>query len=223
VTTQVTNVTDPSSVSALAALAESCGPVTAVVHTAGVSPTQADARTVVDVDLVGVARSLDAFGQVVSPGGAGVVIASMAGHLRPPLSAEDEMAIGSASPGDLSSLDVVRAASEGAAGPAYGFAKRAATVLVAAASVTWGLRGARVNSISPGIISTPMGQAELSSQSGEFMRTMIDASAARRAGTPDEIAAAAEFLLSQGASFITGTDVLADGGVVAAMRRAAAS
>ncbi|MGW5517539.1 SDR family oxidoreductase [Nocardia africana] len=89
---------------------------------------------------------------------------------------------------------------------------------VQAASGAWGMRGARVNSISPGVISTPMGRQELSGQSGAAMRAMIEASGTARVGTPADIAAAAAFLLGPEASFITGTDLLVDGGAVAAAR-----
>jgi NAD(P)-dependent dehydrogenase (short-subunit alcohol dehydrogenase family) len=102
-------------------------------------------------------------------------------------------------------------------GSAYGIAKRANHVRVAAASVAWGRRGGRVVSISPGIVATPMGEAELAGPFGDVMRSMIDGSGTRRIGTPDDIAAAVEFLVSPAASFITGTDLLVDGGVVAAM------
>ena len=218
VVTQRTDVSDAASVAALARAADSLGAVRAVVHTAGVSPVQAPAATVVAVDLVGVAHVLSAFEEVIAPGGAAVVIASMAGHLVPPLAPDDEAAIRGAAPGDLGAVPCVRAAAEGDPGLAYAFAKRAASILVGSASVAWGRRGARVNAISPGVIATPMGRAELASQSGEFMRQLVAASGTGRLGTPDDIAAAAEFLLDPAASFITGTDVLVDGGAVAALR-----
>jgi NAD(P)-dependent dehydrogenase (short-subunit alcohol dehydrogenase family) len=103
-------------------------------------------------------------------------------------------------------------------GTAYGLAKRANQARVEAASVAWGRRGGRVVSLSPGVIATPMGRAELAGPFGDVMRSMIDMSGTRRVGTPDDIAAAVEFLVSPAASFITGTDLLVDGGVVAATR-----
>jgi NADP-dependent 3-hydroxy acid dehydrogenase YdfG len=142
VTTHRTDVTDRTSVDDLAEAVSRLGPVRAVVHTAGVSPVQAPADVVIAVDLLGAASVLDAFGRVVSPGGAGVVIASMAGHLMPPMPAVDEAAIAGATPSDLGSLACVTAAASGDSGLAYAFAKQAAAVRVRAEAVRWGRRGA---------------------------------------------------------------------------------
>lgn len=221
VTTLAADVTDGAAVDALAEQAAALGPVRAVVHTAGVSPVQAPAELVVRVDLLGAAHMLASFEGVVAPGGAAVVIASMAGHVIPPLASEDEAAIRTSEPAGLLSVPCVRDAAAGDPGLAYGFAKRAIGVLIAKASLAWGRRGARVCSISPGVISTPMGRAELDGGSGDFMRMMVAASGTGRLGTPDDIAIAAEFLLSPQASFITGTDLLVDGGAVAALRSGA--
>ncbi|UGT94558.1 MULTISPECIES: SDR family oxidoreductase [Mycobacterium] len=210
------DVASAESVRGLAQYAASLGNVTHVAHTAGLSPVQAWAQTILAVDLVGVALMLQEFGDVVAPGGAGVVIASMAGHLVPPLTAEQEHALAHNPPGDLLALDFVSRVTEPAF--AYPIAKRANHIRVCAASAQWGRRGARINSISPGIISTPMGQQELHSGVGEDMRAMIASSGTGRIGTPDDIAAAAAFLLGPDASFITGTDLLVDGGVIAAVR-----
>ena len=218
VTTQLTDVANGDSVAALTAAADSLGEIRAIVHTAGVSPVQAPADVIVAVDLVGVAHMLSSFGPVVGPGCAAVVIASMAGHLLPPLPSDDAEAIRTATPASLRSVPCVQAAAAGDAGLAYAFAKQGVGILIAAASVAWGRRGARINSISPGVIATPMGRAELESPSGELMRMMVDASGTQRLGTPEDIAETAEFLLGPAASFITGTDVLVDGGVVAAVR-----
>ena len=96
-------------------------------------------------------------------------------------------------------------------------AKRGNQLRVRAAAPAWGARGARVNSLSPGVIATPMGEAELSGPTGEIMRQMIAGSPTGRIGTPHDIAAAVAFLVGPDAGFITGTDLLVDGGVVAAM------
>ncbi|EUA88059.1 enoyl-(Acyl carrier) reductase family protein [Mycobacterium ulcerans str. Harvey] len=145
-----------------------------------------------------------------------MIIASMAGHLLPPPSAEQEHDLAHRPPGQLLELDFVGSIVEPAF--AYPFAKQANSIRVRAASRQWGQREARVNSISPDIISTPMGQQELASPVGDGMRAMIAMSGTGRIGTPDDIAAAAAFLLGPEATFITGADLLVDGGVVAAIR-----
>jgi NAD(P)-dependent dehydrogenase (short-subunit alcohol dehydrogenase family) len=198
-----TDVTDRTSVEALAAAANELGPVRGVAHTAGVSPVQMPAATIVAVDLLGAAYVLESFADVIASGGAGVVIASMAGHLAPALPADDENAIAAAPAGGLASLRCVEAAAASDPGLAYAFAKQAAAVRVRVAASAWGKRGARINAISPGVIATSMGRAELDGPSGAFMRLMVESS---------------EFLLSARSSFITGVDLLVDGGVVAAMR-----
>lgn len=212
------DVAAPESVRALAEYAVSLGSVTQVAHTAGLSPVQASAEAILAVDLLGVALVLDEFGEVVAPGGAGVVIASMAGHMLPPLSAEQEKALAHKTPGELLQLDFVSRIREPAF--AYPIAKQANHIRVRAASAHWGRRGARINSISPGIISTPMGQQELASSVGDGMRAMVAMSGTGRMGTPDDIAAATAFLLGPDATFITGTDLLVDGGVIAAAKAA---
>ena len=206
---------------ALADRAAELGSVTEVVHTAGLSPVQAPAPAILAVDLLGVALVLEEFGRVVSPGGAGVVISSMAGHLAAPLDAEQKQALAHTPADELLDLPLLGQVTSAAAG--YGLAKRANHLRVQAASGTWGRRGARINSISPGIISTPMGQQELAGDSGTAMRTMIDASAAGRLGTPADIAAATAFLLGPDSTFVSGTDLLVDGGVVAVLRAGAPS
>jgi NAD(P)-dependent dehydrogenase (short-subunit alcohol dehydrogenase family) len=199
---QMTDVSDRDSVSALVETASELGRIEVVVHTAGVSPVQASVDAILRVDLHGAALLLDAFSGTIAPGGAGVFISSMAGTLAPL---------------DLLSLPELSAEAIPDPGTAYSLAKRANQLRVRSAAITWGRRGARVNSISPGIISTPMGNAELAGPNGEFMRGMIAGSPAGRVGTSHDIASAVEFLVGPAASFITGTDLLVDGGVVASL------
>jgi NAD(P)-dependent dehydrogenase (short-subunit alcohol dehydrogenase family) len=214
----VVDVTSADSVRALAAEAEAAGQVTQVVHTAGLSPVQAPAAAILAVDLLGVALVLDAFAPVMAPGGAGVVISSMAGHLGPPITPEQAYALATTPAERLLELPFLAPEVLGDPGAAYSIAKRGNHLRVMAAAGAWGRRGARVNSISPGVISTTMGQAELSGPAGEAIRAMIGMSATGRLGTSGDIAAAAAFLLGPEASFITGTDLTVDGGVVAAVR-----
>ena len=215
------DVSSPESVHGLAEYAASLGSVAQVAHTAGLSPSQASAEAILAVDLLGVALVLDEFGAVVAPGGAGVVIASMAGHMFPPLTAEQEHALAHSPASELLGLEYVSPQKVNEPGIAYGIAKQANHIRVRAASAHWGRRGARINSISPGIISTPMGQQELASPVGDGMRSMVAMSATGRLGTPEDIALATAFLLGPDASFITGTDLLVDGGVIAAVKAGA--
>jgi NAD(P)-dependent dehydrogenase (short-subunit alcohol dehydrogenase family) len=214
------DVASLESVRELAEHAAALGSVTQVAHTAGLSPSQASAEAILAVDLLGTALVLQEFGEVVAPGGAGVVIASMAGHMFPPLAAEQEKALAHKPPGELLQLDFICKITD--PNVAYPIAKQANHIRVRAASAQWGRRGARINSISPGIISTSMGQQELASPVGEGMRTMIAMSATGRLGTADDIASATAFLLGPDASFITGTDLLVDGGVIAAVKSGSA-
>lgn len=223
VTAHRVDVSSASSVADLARAAADLGVVRQVVHTAGLSPVQATARAILAVDLAGTALVLDELGRVVAPGGAGVVISSMAGHLMASmLDADQERLLAHTPAEELLALPFVDPDVVIDPGLAYGLAKRANQLRVEAAARPWGDRGARVNSISPGVVSTPMGRQELASENGAVMRDMIEASGTGRVGTPDDIAAAAAFLLGPDATFVTGTDLLVDGGVVAALRRGAA-
>jgi NAD(P)-dependent dehydrogenase (short-subunit alcohol dehydrogenase family) len=213
-----TDVSDAADVAALATAAAALGAIRAVVHTAGVSPVQATPEQIVAVDVIGTALVLDAFEPYVEAGTVAVCIASMAGTMTQ-LDAATLSTLATTPTAELSALAVLDpTATE--AGTAYGLAKRANQARVEAASVVWGRRGGRVVSVSPGVIATPMGRAELAGPFGDVMRTMVATSGTQRLGTADDIAAVVEFLVSPAASFITGTDILVDGGVVAGMRTA---
>ncbi|MFD4600701.1 SDR family oxidoreductase [Streptomyces sp. NPDC058464] len=218
VTTRVTDVSDSAAVAALADAAAELGPVTQVVHTAGVSPVQAPTERVLHVDLLGTALVLDEFARVIASGGAGVVISSMAGHMQSPYVPEIEHALANAETAELLSLPFLQPDQVGNSGAAYALSKRANALRVQAMAVAWGKRAARVNCISPGIILTPLARDEMSGPGSEGYRRMIETSAAKRVGTPDEVAEAAAFLLGRQAGFITGADLLMDGGVIAALR-----
>jgi NAD(P)-dependent dehydrogenase (short-subunit alcohol dehydrogenase family) len=212
------DVTSPRSVTDLAGYAAALGPVISVVHTAGVSPEQAGIDAILQVDLVGVALVLEQFGEVIQAGGAGVVIASMAGHIHSAVDPDVEKQLASAPARELLAIPACAPALFRNPAEAYGFAKHANHLRVAAAATSWGKRGARINSVSPGIISTAMGMQELNGDSGKVMKAMIEMSAAGRIGTPDDIAAAVDFLLSPAASFITGADLTVDGGITGALK-----
>jgi NAD(P)-dependent dehydrogenase (short-subunit alcohol dehydrogenase family) len=218
VSTQRVDVSDAASVRALAQAAAGLGDVVQVVSTAGVSPVQAPAEAVLAVDLYGTAVVLEEFGTVIAPGGAGVHISSMAGHMPPPLDPETAHALAFTPVEELLALPVLAPDAVPNSGAAYAISKQANHLRVQAAAVPWGDRGARVNCISPGIILTPLARDEMSGPGAEGYQRMIEVSAAGRVGTADEVATAAAFLLGPDAGFITGTDLLIDGGVIAALR-----
>lgn len=215
VTATPTDVSSRESVAALARQVADLGPVQTVVHTAGLSPVQAPVPAILAVDLLGVALVLEEFGQVIAPGGSGVVIASMAAHRSSGLSAEDAIQLATTPTDELLSLPVAAKDRFPHPGAAYGFSKEANLLRVRAASSSWGTRNARINSVSPGLIATPMGRPELAGEHGDVIRGMITASNAKRPGTAADIAEAVAFLVSPAASFISGADLLVDGGVTA--------
>jgi NAD(P)-dependent dehydrogenase (short-subunit alcohol dehydrogenase family) len=218
VVTQQVDVTSRASVQALATAAAALGSVTQVVNTAGVSPNMAPIEGVLKVDLYGAALVFDAFGDVIAPAGAGLIISSMAGHMLPALPAEQDQALIHTPTEELLALPFLQPEVIPNSVVAYMLAKRANHLRVQASAIRWGLRGARVNAISPGIVVTPLAQHELNSPSGDMFRAMVAASPARRMAPPDEIAVAASFLLGPDARFVTGSDLLIDGGVIAAMK-----
>lgn len=214
VATAVVDVSSRDSVASLADRAAETGRVMAVAHTAGISSNAATA--VLAVDLLGVAHTLDEFARVIEPGGSGIVIASMAGTMaQGRLPQEAEHALATTPTESLLDLPFLAPELLAKPGAAYSTAKRANQLRVQGAAVAWGARGARVNSISPGIIATPMGTEELQGEASDMMHSMIQKSPSKRLGTAGDIAAAAAFLLGSDSTFITGTDLLVDGGVIA--------
>ncbi|PHY17577.1 SDR family oxidoreductase [Caulobacter sp. BP25] len=217
VETQIVDVASRASVRALAERAAELGSVLQVVNTAGLSPNMAPPDRVLAVDLYGSAVVFEEFGRVIAPGGAGLVISSMAGHMMPALTAEQDKALAFTPADELLALPMLNSEAVPNSMVAYIMAKRANHLRVQAEAVSWGQRGARVNSISPGIIATPLAQHELNSPIGDGYRAMIAASPAKRMASPDEIAVAASYLLGPDGGFVTGSDLLIDGGVIAAM------
>lgn len=214
--TQVVDATDKASVRAFADQAASLGPVKYFIDTAGASPNQATPEHIVKLDLISTAIAIDEFGKVIAEGGAGLIVSSQTGYMMN-FSQEVEQQLALTPTEELADLPFVKEDAVANSGVAYIAAKRCNHLRVrTAAATTWGERRARINTISPGIIVTPLAYDEFNA-AGDGYQKMIEASPARRVGTADEIAAAGAFLLSEEAGFITGTDLLIDGGVIAAI------
>jgi NAD(P)-dependent dehydrogenase (short-subunit alcohol dehydrogenase family) len=218
VETQLVDVSSPQSVCSLADACAARGNVTQVVLAAGVSPNMASIEKILEVDLYGTALVLEEFGRVVAANGAGLVVSSAAGHMLPALTPEQDRALASTPAEDLLNLPFLREDALIDTTTAYMMAKRANFLRVQAEAMHWGDRGARLNAISPGLIATSMGQVELESKAGDSYRATVAASPARRLAPPEEIAVAAAYLLGPDAGFVTGSDLLIDGGGVAAIR-----
>jgi NAD(P)-dependent dehydrogenase (short-subunit alcohol dehydrogenase family) len=203
-------------VHALVKTATGMGNVTGLIHAAGVSPTQASPATILKVDLYGTALVLEEFGNIIARGGAGVVIASQSGHRLPPLTVEQNKALATTPVESLLGLPFLQSDQVTDSLHAYQISKRGNSLRVMAEAVRWGKRGARLNTISPGIIITPLAKDELTGPRGAGYRRMIEGCPAGRAGTPDEVATVGALLMGPDGGFITGSDFLMDGGVTAA-------
>ena len=216
VSTQVVDVSSRVSVQALVDASLAIGNITGLIHAAGVSPSQATPATILKVDLYGTALVLELFGNVIANGGAGVVIASQSGHRLPALTQDQNKALAMAPTEDLLGLSFLQPDHVKDSLHAYQLSKRGNSLRVMAEAIRWGKRGARVNTISPGIIITPLAKDELNGPRGDGYRKMIEISAVGRAGTPDEVGTLAALLMGTEGAFITGSDFLMDGGVTAA-------
>ena len=215
VSTATIEVSSRESVQALVQTATALGDVTGLIHAAGVSPSQASPATILAVDLYGTALVLETFGNVIARGGAGVVIASMSGHRLPALTAEQDAALATTPADALLALPMLQPDRVTDPLNAYQISKRGNALRVMAEAVRWGKRGARINTISPGIIFTPLARDELTGPRGEGYRRMIDTCPAGRGGTPDEVGTVGALLMGADGAFITGSDILMDGGVTA--------
>jgi NAD(P)-dependent dehydrogenase (short-subunit alcohol dehydrogenase family) len=210
------DVSSRTAVHVLVERATRLGDVSGLIHAAGVSPSQASPETILQVDLYGTALVLELFGSVVTRGGSGVVISSQSGHRLPALSPEQDRALALTPTEELLRLPFLQRDQVKDSLHAYQLSKRGNSLRVMAQAVPWGRRGARINTISPGIIMTPLAKDELTGPRGEGYRRMIEGSASKRAGTPDEVGAVGALLMGPDGGFITGSDFLMDGGVTAA-------
>ena len=216
VETQVVDAMDEKSLETFAKKANELGDIKYFIDTAGASPNQASPEHIINLDLVATSLAIDIFGKYIAKNGAGLIISSQTGYMMDlPPEVEKQIAL---TPTDkLKDIDFIKNDAMVNSGVAYVVAKRSNHLKVrTAAATSWADRGARINSISPGIIVTPLAYDEFES-AGDAYQEMINSSPARRVGTSEEIARAGEFLLSDNSSFITGIDLLIDGGVIASI------
>jgi NAD(P)-dependent dehydrogenase (short-subunit alcohol dehydrogenase family) len=209
------DISSKASVLQLVESAQKEGEISMFINAAGVSPSQASIEQILKVDLYGTALLLEEFGKVIKPGGTGVTISSQSGHRMAALSAEVDKQLATTPTEELLHLDVLHPGNIKDTLHAYQMAKRCNVKRVMAEAVKWGKKGARVNSISPGIIITPLALDEINGPRGDFYKNMFAKSPAGRPGIADEVANVAELLLSERGSFITGADFLIDGGATA--------
>ena len=191
------------------------GAVKYLVNAAGVSPSQASIETILNVDLYGSAVLLEEVGKVIAEGGCGVTISSQSGHRMPALTPEEDRALATTPTDELLSLSLLQPGNVRDTLHAYQLSKRCNVKRVMAEAVKWGERGARINSISPGIIVTPLAVDEFNGPRGDFYKNMFAKCPSGRPGTADEVAHVAELLMSEKGAFITGSDFLIDGGATA--------
>lgn len=210
-----TDISSRESIRALIAEGQKYGEIAMLINAAGVSPSQAPVEAILKVDLYGTAVLLEEVGAVIRRGGTGVTISSQSGHRMPALTAEEDELLATTPTEELLSLEMLRPSNIRDTLHAYQMAKRCNEKRVMAESVKWGARGARINSISPGIIVTPLAIDEFNGVRGDFYKNMFAKCPAGRPGTADEVANVAELLMSERGAFITGADFLIDGGATA--------
>lgn len=195
--------------------AQELGEIKHLINAAGVSPSQTTPDQVLKVDLYGTSVLLEEFGKVIAKGGSGVIISSQSGHRLPALGEETDKKLAMTPTEELLDLDVLQPNVIKDSLAAYQYAKRENVLRVAAESVKWQERNARINVISPGIVMTPLALDELNGPRDAGYKKMFESMVTNRPATPDEVAGLGEFLLSDKAAFITGSDYLMDGGVTA--------
>ena len=209
------DLSDRNSIKSFIAKGQNYGDIKMLVNAAGVSPSQASVQTILKVDLYGTAVLLEEVGKVICSGGVGITISSQSGKRMPQLTAQEDAMLACTPTEELLSLKLLQPENIKDTLHAYQIAKRCNEKRVMAEAVKWGNRGARINSISPGIIVTPLAIDEFNGPRGDFYKNMFAKCPAGRPGTADEVANVAELLMSDKGAFITGTDFMCDGGATA--------
>lgn len=209
------DISSRKSINELIKLSTGYGQITNFINAAGVSPSQAPIETILKVDLYGTAVLLEQMGKVIKEGGSGVIISSQSGHRMKQLGAVIDEQLATTPTEKLLDLDILQPKNIKDTLHAYQLAKRCNVKRVMYEACRWGERNARINSISPGIIVTPLAIDEFKGPRGDFYRNMFAKCPSGRPGTADEVANLAQLLLNENASFITGSDFLIDGGATA--------
>ncbi len=204
-----------SSILEMIEFARSFGDIAYLINGAGVSPSQAPIEAILKVDLYGTAVLLEEVGKVIKEGGVGVTISSQSGHRMKQLTPQEDEFLATTPTEELLNLDMLQVENIHDTLHAYQLAKRCNEKRVMFESVRWGQKGARINSISPGIIVTPLAIDEFNGPRGDFYKNMFAKCPAGRPGTTDEVANVAELIMSDKGAFITGSDFLIDGGATA--------
>jgi len=213
VSTIAVDISSRESIKELILHAQTFGSIMNLINAAGVSPSQVPVEVILKVDLYGTAVLLEEFGKVIAENGSGIVISSQSGHRLGALSEEENMLLATTATEELLKMSFIKEISDTL--KAYQYSKRCNGLRVMYEATNWGRRGATINSISPGVIITPLANDELNGPRGEGYRKMLSLCPAGRAGTPDEVGELAEFLMSKRGRFITGADYLIDGGTTA--------
>ncbi|WP_350455502.1 SDR family oxidoreductase [Slackia heliotrinireducens] len=203
------------SILGMIARAQELGEITTLINAAGVSPSQAPIETILKVDLYGTAVLLEEVGKVIAPGGVGVTISSQSGKRMPQLTPEEDRALACTPTEELLDLPLLQPENVRDTLHAYQLAKRCNEKRVMFEACRWGEKGARINSISPGIIVTPLAIDEFNGPRGDFYKNMFAKCPAGRPGTADEVGALAELVMGPQGAFISGSDFLIDGGATA--------
>ena len=211
----ICDITNAEDVARVAAEVAQQGGFRALAHVAGLSPSMGDWATIMSVNLIGAALVEQALLPHAGSGTAAVFISSLAAQIPPPAPELLALLDQPLAPDILSVLQA-RLVDAATSALAYQHSKFALNRLCARGAAQWGRAGARIMSLSPGLIATPMGALEFSRQPMKYQ--MLEHTPLQREGTMIEIADAVEFLLSSKASFISGIDLLVDGGLAASMR-----
>lgn len=195
--------------------AQEHGEIAYFINAAGVSPSQTPIEAILKVDLYGTAVLLEEVGKVIKKGGCGVTISSQSGHRMEQLGAEIDEQLAITPTEELLDLEILQPENIKDTLHAYQLAKRCNVKRVMYEACRWGEKGARINSISPGIIVTPLALDEFNGPRGDFYKNMFANCPSGRPGTADEVASIAKLLMSDEGAFFSGSDILIDGGATA--------